>query len=163
MLAGSAAPEEREFAATLRKTAAAAPAGSRVIFAGFVEQVFTWLAACDIFVTPSPREAFGLNTIEAMAAGLPIIGTTGGATPELLTPEQDGLLVSPGDSAALSAALGRLSEQDDLRHRLGQNAQKTFATRYSLEHAANRLLALLPPFTPPAYGARSEDPARAGR
>jgi len=63
-------------------------------------------------------EPFGMGTVEAMAAGLPVAGTSIGAIPELLPEEGDSLLVEPGDVAAMSQVLHRL-QSDDLVDRLG--------------------------------------------
>jgi len=67
-------------------------------------------ASADVFVLPTLElEGFGLVTLEALASGLPVVGTTAGATPELLGDLADdvpaSLLVPPGDADALSAAI----------------------------------------------------------
>lgn len=52
----------------------------------------------DVFLFPSPREPFGMVTIEAMSSGLPVIGVNGGATPEIVENEKSGFLVENGDN-----------------------------------------------------------------
>jgi glycosyltransferase involved in cell wall biosynthesis len=143
-LLGEASAAEQSFAAALARRVTDSPLAGRVIMPGFVESVFEWLAACDIFANPSPKEAFGLNTIEAMAAGLPVLGITGGGTPDIITDSKNGLLAQPGDSHEFVLALARLINDPDLRGRLGQAAREDFLARFALPSAADRLLAGIP-------------------
>lgn len=85
--------------------------GSRVSFTGRIEPVYRMYAAMDIFVMPSVcQEAFGFAAAEAMAMGRPVIASAAGGLTELITHEVDGLLIPPGDTAALAAALWRMIE-----------------------------------------------------
>ncbi len=65
-----------------------------------------WIAAADVVCQPSLVEPFGLSTLEAMAAGRPVVATRVGGPPEFVPPEA-GVLVDPLDEADLTAALGR--------------------------------------------------------
>jgi glycosyltransferase involved in cell wall biosynthesis len=76
----------------------------------------------DIFVLPSFHEGYGMVFAEALAWGLPIIATRGGAIPQTV-PEQAGLLIEPGDVEALTDALGRLITHPDLRGQLAAAAR----------------------------------------
>ena len=65
-------------------------------------------------VVPSLYEGFSLPAIEAMACGVPLVATTGGALPEVVgTDGETGLLVPPDDPGALAQAIGRLLDDDD--------------------------------------------------
>ena len=76
----------------------------------------------DVFVLPSVREPYGTVYGEAMAAGLPVVGWRAGNLPHLASHEREGLLVEPGDVRALTSALRRLTEDEELRTRLGAAA-----------------------------------------
>jgi glycosyltransferase involved in cell wall biosynthesis len=78
--------------------------------------------AADIFVLPSFHEGYGMAYAEAMAHGLPIVATTAGAIPETV-PRRAGLLVPPGDPAALAKALRRLITEPALRARLAAGSR----------------------------------------
>jgi glycosyltransferase involved in cell wall biosynthesis len=75
-------------------------------------------------VVAADGDAEGLPSVvpEAMAQGCPVIGTSEGGIAEAVRDGVSGLLVPPGDPAALAAAMARMTEEPDLRHRLGQGA-----------------------------------------
>jgi teichuronic acid biosynthesis glycosyltransferase TuaC len=66
-----------------------------------------WINACDLLVLPSLSEGFGVVLIEAMACGKPVVSTRCGGPEDIVTPET-GLLVAPGDEAALAEAMDRI-------------------------------------------------------
>lgn len=72
-----------------------------------------------VFALPTGADTWGLAVAEAMAAGLPVVTTRVGALPELVTDGVQGLVVPPGDAAALTGALLRLVDDAELRARLG--------------------------------------------
>lgn len=82
------------------------------------------LAAADIFALPSRRRSEGLPTVvlEAMAAGVPVVATRVGSTPEVVHPGEDGLLVEPDDVAQLARAIDSLAGDPSERRRLGLSA-----------------------------------------
>jgi glycosyltransferase involved in cell wall biosynthesis len=85
-------------------------------------------AAADAFVLPSVKEPYGTVYGEAMAFGLPVVGWRAGNLPYLADDEREGLLVAPGNVAALSGAMRRLASDAALRARLG-SAARTRALR----------------------------------
>jgi glycosyltransferase involved in cell wall biosynthesis len=107
--------------------------------------------AADAFVLPSFHEGYGMVYAEAMAHGLPVIATTAAAIPETV-PSQAGLLVPPGDRAALARALRRVIAQPAIAARLAAGSRATGArlpdwpqVTEAWERAFDRLAALDPP------------------
>ena len=96
---------------------------SKVHFTGMVDYQYVseYLAASDIFVTPSSSETFGLSTVEAMAAGLPVLGIDAPGTADII---QDGItgFIVPDDLAVFTAKLVFMSTDHDLRLSMGKQA-----------------------------------------
>ena len=103
--------------------------GERVTIAGAVsaQQLETLYAGADIFVLASRFEGYGMAYAEALAHGLPIVGTTGGAIAET-APATAALLALPDDVDAFAAALRRLIEDPGERRRLAAGAWAAAAT-----------------------------------
>ena len=80
-------------------------------------------ASADLFVLPSLYEGYGMAYAEALARGLPVLGTTAGAIPDTV-PADAGVLVPPGSVPALAAALERLLTYPALRRRLAEGARR---------------------------------------
>jgi len=91
----------------------------QVRFLGRRDDVGDLLAACDIAVLPSRREGLGVAALEAMAAARPLVASAVGGLADAVIDGRTGLLVPPGDSMTLGAALERLLRDPDLRARLG--------------------------------------------
>ncbi len=103
---------------------------------GFVDNVRDHLCAMDIFVLPTLREALGSVLLEAMACGLAIVASDTGGVPEIVTDDETGLLVPPGDAVALAKAIGRLAEDERLRRRIGAAARRA-AEHYRADRMAD--------------------------
>lgn len=123
---------------TIRSTAAGQ---GRVHFTGFVDNVADYLAAFDVFAFPSHHEGLGSVLLQAMAAGTPIVASDTGGIRELIRHEKTGLLVPPGDAAALTAAIARLYGDRELRQRLAGIARQRLG-EFSVAGVADRLEAL---------------------
>jgi glycosyltransferase involved in cell wall biosynthesis len=89
-----------------------------VTFAGYRDDVELAYQAMDVFVLPSRHEGFGLVFVEAMAAGVPVVGTRVVGSVDAVRDGETGLLVAPGDPADLARAVLRLFSEPELRRRL---------------------------------------------
>jgi len=76
------------------------------------------MLGADLFVLPSHQEGLPVALMEAMTAGLPVVATTVGGVPDVVTDEVEGLLVAPGRPDLLAAAVGRMARDPALRARL---------------------------------------------
>jgi glycosyltransferase involved in cell wall biosynthesis len=103
--------------------------GDRITVVGAVspERLAALYSEADVFVLASYFEGYGMAFAEAIAHGLPIIGTTGGAIPETVPPDT-GLLVPAGDISAFARALRRVIGEDELRRQMA-NASRRAAAR----------------------------------
>lgn len=101
----------------------------RFVLAGELDDVRPVLAAADVFAMTSHTEAMPLALIEAMAAGLPVVAPDVGGLPEIITSGHDGLLVAPGDEAAMARAVIEARERSA---ELGARATETVRTRFAL-------------------------------
>lgn len=94
-------------------------------------------AQAQVAVVPSLYEGFSLPAIEAMACGVALVATTGGALPEVVGRDgETGLLVAPDDPGALALAIGRLLDDDDLRRRLGAAGRQRVLGRFTWQVTA---------------------------
>jgi glycosyltransferase involved in cell wall biosynthesis len=94
-----------------------------VRFTGFREDLGAVLAAADVVVLTSDNEGTPVSLIEAAAAGVPAVATRVGGVAEVVD-EQTGILVEPGDPAAVAAALTRLGAEPQLRERMAASARE---------------------------------------
>jgi glycosyltransferase involved in cell wall biosynthesis len=103
-------------------------------------------AQAEVFCLPSTEraESFGLVLLEAMRAGVPTIASAipGSGVGFVVRDGETGVLVPPGDAAALAAAIRRLGADADLRRRLGEAGQRRWRAEFTLETSALRVLAL---------------------
>ena len=128
-----------------------------IVFGGYRPDAAELLGGADICVVPSVwEEAFGLAALEPMARGVAVVATRVGGVPEVVVDGETGLLVPPGDEAALAAALERLLSDAALRRRLGEAGRRRAAELFGREVGVRRLLEVVEPgFRPPdRIGAR---------
>src|ERR1700761_1980611 len=86
------------------------------------------------------QETFGLVAIEAMAAGVPPIATSHGSFTELITPDVDGVLFSPGDPTALALAIAAIETDPERYEGYGDQARKTYEQRFDPQRSVEDLL-----------------------
>ena len=112
----------------------------RVIFTGFRTDVPAVLAELDLFVMPSHAEGLCTSAVEAMFAGLPVVGTSAGGLREVVAEGQTGLLVPVGDPPALAAAIGRLLADASLRRQMGTNARQRAFDQFTVKNMVDKTI-----------------------
>jgi glycosyltransferase involved in cell wall biosynthesis len=114
--------------------------GDRVCFAGYRSDVMPVLDAVDMLLQPSSHDALPTAVIEALAAGVPVIGAAVGGIPELVDHHVTGLLVPPGSGAAgLADAVRLLASDGDRRRAMGRAARARFERDLTAAAWAERL------------------------
>jgi len=121
---------------------AARELGVEARFHGFVADLREPLAGLDVLVQPSRADNFPLAVLEAMAAGLPVVGARVGGIPELVLDGETGLLVEPESPAALAAALDSLAESPERREAFGRRGQERVAESFSVDAFIRRTIEL---------------------
>lgn len=112
----------------------------RVQFLGLVRDMSEFLRSIDISVLPSVEaEGLPLTILEAMATGLPVLATDVAGAGEVIEAEVNGLIVPPRDAAALAGSLQRLTQEADLRRKLGRAAAATAREQYSFDAIARQV------------------------
>lgn len=112
----------------------------RVRFLGFRRDIYDCMAALKIFIMPSLNEGTPYALLEAMYLGLPIVASKVGGLKEILSDNNDALLVPPSDSDALARAILHIYENPEEGARLGANARRKVMQKYRIEHMAGKYL-----------------------
>lgn len=123
--------EHADFRSKLEESLRAGKLRDYAHFRPFQENPARAYAAMDIFVLGSYSETYGLVTIEAMAAGLPVIGTRSGGTQEIIDDGETGLLFNPRSHEQLAEKINELLENPERRKDLAENARKKAAEMFS--------------------------------
>jgi glycosyltransferase involved in cell wall biosynthesis len=121
-----------ELRADLEAHAAALGLSGSVHFLGWQADAAEWMNAFDIFLFPSLWEGFGLVSLEAMAARLPIIASRVSAIPEVIADGETGILVPARDAVAIADALTRLIADAPLRRHMGLLGRDRLETQFSV-------------------------------
>jgi glycosyltransferase involved in cell wall biosynthesis len=117
----------------LEAQAAAQGIADQVTFTGERHDVPALLAAMDVFVMPSLYEGGPYTVLEAMAMAKPVVSTRVGLVPDAIQTDISGLVVPPGDTPALSAAVLRLLDDPQLAQRLARAGYEVVRRRFSLD------------------------------
>jgi glycosyltransferase involved in cell wall biosynthesis len=135
-----AGPDEQ----LLRALAIEIGVGQEVRFSGALDRatVAERYRQADLFTLPSSAEAFGNVFAEALASGLPIVGSSAGGIPDLVDHGINGLLVAPGDIAALAAAIRYLGDDPELRARMAAENRSRAVATLDWTHVTARYLSM---------------------
>jgi glycosyltransferase involved in cell wall biosynthesis len=117
--------------------------GDRVTMHGAVQRPQDALEAIDLLVLPSSAEGFGLVLIEAMAAGIPVIGTNAPGIRDVVRHGETGLLVPVGSPQELADAIRRVKDDSALRHRLVARALEDVHERFTWQAVLEQYADLL--------------------
>ena len=113
-----------------------------VKFTGQVNDALTYLQAADLFVLPSATEGLSNSLLEAMSTGLPVVATSVGGTPDVITHGENGYLIPPDDLPALTTGLLTLLSDPALGAHLGVQGRSRIQKNFSLDSIATRLSTL---------------------
>jgi glycosyltransferase involved in cell wall biosynthesis len=133
-------PDERQ----LKELAQLLGVSREVIFAGSVDRATIpgRYRDADIFALASWEEAFGNVFAEALASGLPIVGSTVGGIPELVEHGKNGFLVPPREPMALAAAIRHLADNPELRGEIGRRNRAQAEANLSWARVTTRYLSV---------------------
>ncbi|OGL73256.1 hypothetical protein A3E39_01360 [Candidatus Uhrbacteria bacterium RIFCSPHIGHO2_12_FULL_60_25] len=117
----------------------------RVVFLGSKphDELPGILQASDIFVRASLSEGLGNSFLEAMAAGIPVVGTPVGGIPDFLTDGETGVFCQPRDPDSIAAAVLRIQNDPALRSRLITNGERVVREKYGWDGIASRIRGML--------------------
>lgn len=107
--------------------------GGHVRLAGFRTDLQRVLPCLDLVIHPALMEGLGVALLQAAAAATPIIASRAGGMPEIVRDGENGLLIPPGDAAALAKAIHRLVSDPQLRRRMGEKGRQLVAERFSVD------------------------------
>jgi glycosyltransferase involved in cell wall biosynthesis len=134
LVAGDAYPGEESRGPSLEKLRDELDLGDRLRLLGFRDDPDVVLAAADVVAVPSTRpDPFPNSALEALAAGRPVVASNAGGLPEMVRDGETGVLVPPGDHAALARALRALADEPARRARMGAAAAADARERFSPE------------------------------
>jgi len=112
----------------------------RVLFPGFQQNPYPWLAASDIFAVTSTNEGLPNALLEAMYLGNAPVSTRAGGADEAIDDGKNGFMLDYGDEEALSQALQSLVESPELREKFAGKARERIVERFSMARMARELI-----------------------
>jgi glycosyltransferase involved in cell wall biosynthesis len=116
--------------ANLERLAESLALGPKVTFCGYQSNIPVVLAATDVMLLPSHREALGLSIIEAMLSKISVIAARTGGVPEIITHGENGLLFQAGDIPDLARLILQMVRDTELRRQLAQAGHRTAIDRF---------------------------------
>ena len=137
---------EGELTSELRRLAADLDIHRQVDFVGFVpnDEIYSLLERHHIMVMPSvmDSESFGVAVLEASACARPVIASRVGGVPEVLKDGETGLMVPPGDVAALAEAILKLARDPGVCARMGQSGRELVREKYQWDQSLDMMASL---------------------
>jgi len=134
---------EKEFTDNLQRQSVKLGLANDILWPGFLAgtEKLSVFSVATVFVLPSYSENFGIALVEALAAGLPCVTTTGVAVSKEIAANNAGIVVPPNE-IGLAAALDKLLADEVLCERLGGNARRLAQAQFSLVALREALLKL---------------------
>ncbi len=115
----------------------------RIAYLDFIDNPMAVMPCFDVVVLLTYCETFGLVLVEAMRAGVAVIGTDAGGVPEIIEHNKSGILIPPGDAGALAGELARLCGDADLKNQLARAGKSRADREFNAELHFNKLENLL--------------------
>jgi glycosyltransferase involved in cell wall biosynthesis len=115
----------------------------RVVLPGFRTDLDTLIGAADVVVLPSYTEGLPNVALEASAAGVPVVATAVGGTPEAVIDGESGHLVRPGDPSAIAAKVGELLRDPAARQKFGAAGREWMKSAFTFDSQAAAYLRLI--------------------
>jgi glycosyltransferase involved in cell wall biosynthesis len=138
---------EGELRAALERQVKQLSLTKRVLLPGFREDVLSLMKSADLFVMSSITEGLGSAVLDAMAMGLPVVGTTAGGIPEAVVPNVTGELVVPSDPKALAAAMVGVLKDAARRRSYGEAGRRHVAEHFGVDRLVEGTLSCYRRFT----------------
>ncbi len=110
---------------------------ANIHFIGFQQDCAAFLGQLDYFLLSSSSEGFSISTIEAMATGLPVLVTRCGGPEEIISAENQGIMVEPNQPSEITKALEALIDNQEYAKELGQNGKKRAQEAFGVEAMLN--------------------------
>jgi glycosyltransferase involved in cell wall biosynthesis len=146
VIVGAPAPGntvDHEYLRRVKESAAQFNLQNQILWAGYQTDPTRFYACMDLLVQPSSAragEGMPMVIMEALQEGIPVIASRTGGIPEVIRDGSNGLLVTPGDEAALARALQNFLEDTVLRSRLQTGSRNSLSERFSLANFQSQIL-----------------------
>src|SRR5436189_155628 len=124
--------------AELRAAEQTVPARHRVVYVPFTDRPLAFCHLARVSALPSRIEGLSIALLETMALGLPVIASDAGGNPDLITPDDTGLLVPPLDPGAWARSLARVLDDAEFAARIARHGRELVRREFTLERSAER-------------------------
>lgn len=114
----------------------------QVKMVGFSDDIPSFLSIMDLFLQPSLEEGFSLTILEAMAAGVPVVSTPVGGTPEIIREGETGTLVPAGDVKGFTDVMNKFLSNREHFQSMAKRAKENVSSNFSLDSMADNYLSL---------------------